>query len=105
VFYISDLEREMGYRYLQQLESDITMVRNKLSNPETEFKKRVNCTCAIMERQFLEMAESAYRSVRRIDASPRGFEQFRRELIQTNEVMKDSMDVLKNIRAFCEHKC
>lgn len=100
-----DLEREMGYRYLQQLESDITMVRNKLSNPETEFKKRVNCTCAIMERQFLEMAESAYRSVRRIDASPRGFEQFRRELIQTNEVMKDSMDVLKNIRAFCEHKC
>ncbi|XP_045184020.2 uncharacterized protein LOC123542299 [Mercenaria mercenaria] len=100
-----DLEREMGYRYLQQLESDITMVRNKLSNPETEFKKPSNCTCAIMERQFLEMAESAYRSVRRIDASPRGFEQFRRELIQTNEVMKDSMDVLKNIRAFCEHKC
>lgn len=68
-------------------------------------KKSPNCTCAIMEKQFLEMAESAYRAVRRVDASPRGFEQFRRELIQTNQVMKDSMDVLKNIRSFCEHKC
>lgn len=103
---ISDLEREIGYRYLQQLESDITSVRNRLtSSPESEIKKPSNCTCAIMERQFLEMAESAYRSVRRIDASPRGFEQFKRELIQTNEIMKDSMQVLKNIRAFCEHKC
>lgn len=100
-----DLEKEIGYRYLQQLESDISSVRHRLNNPpETERKKPSNCTCAIMERQFLEMAESAYRSVRRIDSSPRGFEQFKRELIQTNEVMKDSLDVLKNIRAFCEHK-
>jgi hypothetical protein len=104
----ADLEREMGYRYLHQLESDITKVRSKLhkSEAETELRDRksANCTCAIMEKQFLAMAESAYRSVRRIDASPRGFEQFRRELVQTNEVMKDSLEVLKNIRSFCEHK-
>ncbi|XP_052265362.1 uncharacterized protein LOC127867888 [Dreissena polymorpha] len=103
----SDLEREMGYRYLQQLESDITKVRSKLLKSETETerdRKSANCTCAIMEKQFLAMAESAYRSVRRIDASPRGFEQFRRELVQTNEVMKDSLEVLKNIKSFCEHK-
>ncbi|KAH3865838.1 hypothetical protein DPMN_032061 [Dreissena polymorpha] len=97
----------MGYRYLQQLESDITKVRSKLLKSETETerdRKSANCTCAIMEKQFLAMAESAYRSVRRIDASPRGFEQFRRELVQTNEVMKDSLEVLKNIKSFCEHK-
>ena len=94
----------MGYRYLQQLESDIASLREKLTIHEQEPQKTSSCTCAIMERQFLQMAESAYRSVRRIDASPQGFEQFRRELIQTNEVMKDSMDVLKNIRTFCEHK-
>jgi len=104
-FLFLDFEREMGFRYLSQLESDMSSVRHKLIKPETEVIKPTNCTCAIMEKQFLEMAESAYRSVRRIDASPRGFEQFRRELIQTNEVMKDSLDVLKNIRSFCEHKC
>lgn len=100
----SEFEREMSYRYIQQLDSDIASIRNKLYTAEKEIAKPSNCTCAIMERQFLEMAESAYRSVRRIDGSPRGFEQFRRELIQTNEVMKDSMDVLKSIRSFCEHK-
>ncbi|WAR29101.1 hypothetical protein MAR_002669 [Mya arenaria] len=100
----TDLEREMGYRYLHQLESDMCGVRHKLVKQEQEVFKQVHCTCAIMEKQFLEMAESAYRSVRRIDASPRGFEQFRKELIQTNEVMKDSLDVLKNIKSFCEHK-
>lgn len=97
----------MGYKYIRQLESDIKSIQVRLHNqePETEVKRPMNCTCAIMEKQFLEMAESAYRSVRRYDASPRGFEQFRLELIQTNEAMKDSMEVLKNIRSFCEHKC
>lgn len=91
----------MGYRYIQQLECDIKSIQERLRFHDPEVTKPGNCTCVIMEKQFLEMAESAYRSVRRIDASPRGFEQFRRELIQTNEVMKDSMDVLKNIKNFC----
>jgi len=101
----SDLVQQMGHRYIRQLSSDINNIQNRILQQETEVQKPTNCTCAIMEKQFLEMAESAYRAVRRIDASPRGFEQFRRELIQTNEVMKESLDVLKNIRSFCEHTC
>ena len=92
----------MGIRYMQQLDADMSAIKNKHCNQNVQ--KPTNCTCAIMEKHFLEMAESAYRSLRRNDTSPHGFEQFRLELIQTNDVIKDSMEVLKNIRSFCEHK-
>lgn len=63
-----------------------------------------NCTCAVMEKQFLQMAENAYKNIRRKDSSAEGFEQFRKELVATNEVLKDSLNVLKNMKEMCEHR-
>ena len=88
---------------MRQLQSDIGKLQSQLKNPEPEIKPS-DCTCAVMERNFLEMAECAYKSVRRKDCTPEGFEQFKRELTQTNDVLKEAMDILKNIKDFCEHK-
>jgi hypothetical protein len=57
-----------------------------------------------MERQFLQMAENAYKNIRRHDTSADGFAQFRKELTETNSILKESLTVLNNMKAFCEHK-
>lgn len=72
-------------------------------HPEPEVRSD-NCTCAVMEKQFLQMAENAYKNIRRKDSSAEGFEQFRKELVATNEVLKDSLNVLKNMKDMCEHR-
>jgi hypothetical protein len=57
-----------------------------------------------MERQFLQMAENAYKNIRRHDTSADGFAQFRKELTETNSILKESLTVLNNMKEFCEHK-
>ncbi|KAL3885435.1 hypothetical protein ACJMK2_025492 [Sinanodonta woodiana] len=100
-----DWMREFGLRYLKQLKADVNTLRMQLKKPSLEVLKPVDCTCAIMEHHFLQMAESAYRSLRRIDCSPGGFQQFKSELLQTNAVIQDSLQVLQNIKSFCDHTC
>lgn len=46
------------------------------------------CSCQEVEEQILTMAKEAYRNIRRRDATPAAFEQFRKELHQTNEIIK-----------------
>ncbi|KAL3885434.1 hypothetical protein ACJMK2_025491 [Sinanodonta woodiana] len=99
-----DWTREFGLRYLKQLKEDVHTLRMKLKRNGIDVSKSVNCTCSVMERYFMQTAESAYRSLRLIDCSPIGFQQFKNELIQTNAVLQDSIEVLGNIKSFCEHK-
>ncbi|KAK3600366.1 hypothetical protein CHS0354_015509 [Potamilus streckersoni] len=99
-----DWTRVFGLRYLKQLKEDVNTLRMKLKRQGMGVSKPVDCTCTVMERHFLQMAESAYRSLRRMDCSPGGFQQFKTELIQTNAVILDSLEVLRNIKNYCEHK-
>ena len=47
-----------------------------------------SCSCQEVEEQILRMAKEAYRNIRRRDATPAAFEQFRKELQQTNAIVK-----------------
>ena len=58
----------------------------------------------MMEKQFLKMAENAYKNIRRQDDSIDSFAQFRKELTETNLVLKDSMSILQRMRSVCEHR-
>lgn len=57
-----------------------------------------------MERNFLQMAEGAYTRIRRMDNSPEDFDRFRTELAQTNEILRESMGLMKHIRDLCDHR-
>ena len=56
-----------------------------------------------MEKHFMEMATSAYKSIRRYDGTLNSFDRFKHELTQTNQVIKDSMELLQNVRRLCVH--
>lgn len=99
----NDLKYQMKLNYLKQLETDVSVLNNQLRRSELEARPE-NCSCAIMERQFLQMAENAYKNIRRHDTSADGFAQFRKELTETNSILKESLTVLNNMKAFCEHK-
>lgn len=62
------------------------------------------CSCAVMERNFLQMAECAYKRIRRRDSSSSDFERFRNELAQTNDILRQSMALIKHIREICNHQ-
>ncbi|ESO87887.1 hypothetical protein LOTGIDRAFT_234876 [Lottia gigantea] len=64
------------------------------SKKENESSKTPSCTCSLMEEHFLQMAETAYKNIRRKDTSPASFEQFKRELTHTNDILKESVDIL-----------
>lgn len=99
----NDLKYQMKLNYLKQLETDVSVLNNQLRRSELETRPE-NCSCAVMERQFLQMAENAYKNIRRHDTSADGFAQFRKELTETNQILKDSLTVLNNMKEFCEHK-
>ncbi|XP_048750618.1 uncharacterized protein LOC125662443 isoform X2 [Ostrea edulis] len=63
-----------------------------------------SCTCALMEREFLKMAEHAYKNIRRQDGSPESFVRFQKELSETNAIINESLSVLKNMKNICEHR-
>lgn len=67
-------------------------------------RERAYCTCAVMEGNFLQMAECAYKRIRRLDSSPTDFERFRKELAETNEILRESMGLMKRIREMCDHR-
>ncbi|OWF55198.1 uncharacterized protein LOC110463052 [Mizuhopecten yessoensis] len=98
-----ELEKQMNLNYLKQLEADVNILNSKLSKPEPEIRPD-NCSCAVMERQFLNMAENAYKNIRRQDMSTEGFAQFRKELSDTNDILKESLQVLQHMKEFCEHR-
>ncbi|XP_060075208.1 uncharacterized protein LOC132554893 [Ylistrum balloti] len=98
-----ELEKQMNLNYLKQLETDVSILNNKLSKSEPEVRPD-NCSCAVMEKQFLNMAENAYKNIRRQDTSAEGFAQFRKELGDTNDILKESLQVLQHMKEFCEHR-
>ncbi|XP_069101815.1 uncharacterized protein [Argopecten irradians] len=98
-----ELEKQMNLNYLKQLEADVNILNNKLCKPEPEIRPD-NCSCAVMEKQFLNMAENAYKNIRRQDMSAEGFAQFRKELGDTNDILKESLQVLQHMKEFCEHR-
>lgn len=63
-----------------------------------------NCTCALMEKEFLKMAEHAYKNIRRQDGSTESFVRFQKELSETNSIINESLSVLKNMKNICEHR-
>ncbi|KAK6178398.1 hypothetical protein SNE40_013193 [Patella caerulea] len=63
----------------------------------------LNCTCSVMAEHYLQMAEAAYKNIRRKDSSPASFEQFKRELCQTNDILKESVDILTDMKKMCKH--
>ncbi|RUS81630.1 hypothetical protein EGW08_010593, partial [Elysia chlorotica] len=65
--------------------------------------KRSTCTCQEVEEQILLMAKGAFAHIRRRDASPAAFEQFRKEIQQTNIVIKESMEIRNTLKELCRH--
>ena len=100
----TDASHEAGLRYISQLEMDLMSLKHRMKStcPERVDRKS-NCACSEMEKHFMEMATSAYKSIRRCDGTIRSFEQFKEELTKTNEVIKDSMELLQSVRRLCVH--
>ena len=93
-----------GQRYIHQLELDLLALKHKIHSASPEKTARHTlCACSEMEKHFMEMATSAYKSIRRYDGTMSSFKQFREELAQTNKVIKDSMELLQNVRRLCAH--
>ncbi|KAJ8310995.1 hypothetical protein KUTeg_011440 [Tegillarca granosa] len=66
-------------------------------------KQKRQCSCKDVEEQILLMAKQAYQTIRRRDATPAAFEQFKKELSQTNDVIKDSMEIMNTLKMLCQH--
>ncbi|XP_046350257.2 uncharacterized protein LOC124131199 [Haliotis rufescens] len=66
-------------------------------------KRQQTCTCQEVEEQILIMAKTAFRNIRRRDDTPAAFEQFRKELRETNTVIKDSMEIMHTLKILCRH--
>lgn len=66
-------------------------------------KKKPLCSCQEVEEQILVMAKTAYLAIRRRDTTPAAFEQFKKELSQTNEILRESMEVMNTLKMLCEH--
>ncbi|XP_050399433.1 uncharacterized protein LOC126816724 [Patella vulgata] len=71
--------------------------------PHFHSQTNPNCTCSVMAEHYLQMAEAAYKNIRRKDSSPASFEQFKRELCQTNDILKESVDILTDMKKMCKH--
>ena len=98
------MSQDAGLRYINQLEMDLMALKHKIHSANPEKTTRLTfCACSEMEKHFMEMATSAYKSVRRYDGTIDSFKQFREELTQTNIVIKDSMELLQNVRSLCPH--
>ena len=98
------MSHDAGLRYVNQLEMDLMALKHRIQSASPErFARETNCACTEMEKHFMEMATSAYKSIRRYDGTMHSFEQFKEELTQTNEVIKDSMELLQNVRRLCVH--
>ncbi|KAK3096106.1 hypothetical protein FSP39_023291 [Pinctada imbricata] len=92
-----DPDQYLSPCYSRQREIDTSLYRQQ---PEVQS----NCTCAVMEKQFMKMAENAYKNIRRQDDSSESFAQFRRELSETNNVLKDSIVILQQMKNVCDHR-
>ena len=104
VFTFTDVSHEAGLRYVNQLEMDLMSLKHRIQSAGPErFSRKSNCACAEIEKHFMELATSAYKSIRRYDGTIHSFEQFKEELTQTNKVIKDSMALLQNVRRLCVH--
>ena len=104
LFLFTDLAQEAGIRYISQLEMDLMSLKHRLHYAYPEMtNKPTNCACAEMEKHFMKMATSAYQSIRRYDGTMNSFDRFKQELTQTNQVIKDSMELLQNVRRLCVH--
>ncbi|KAL5020371.1 hypothetical protein ScPMuIL_003263 [Solemya velum] len=66
-------------------------------------RKKQLCLCQEVEEQILTMARTAYRNIRRHDMTPAAFEQFKKELSQTNDIVKDSMEIMHTLKILCKH--
>ncbi|XP_005113387.1 mucin-12 [Aplysia californica] len=75
-----------------------------IPRPESTEAKRETCACATIERNFLQMAEGAYKNIRRMDSTVADFDRFRQELAQTNTILRESFAIIENFKSICEHK-
>ena len=104
IYLFTELPYDAGLRYVNQLEMDLMSIKHRLQHASPELVNRhTNCACAEMEKHFMEMATGAYKSIRRYDGTMNSFQQFKHELTQTNQVIKDSMELLQNVRRLCVH--
>lgn len=63
-----------------------------------------DCHCAIIEKCVLQMAENAYKRIKKLDATPEDFERFRKELATTNDLLRQSLVIINSIRTICHHR-
>ncbi|XP_005105349.3 uncharacterized protein LOC101861459 [Aplysia californica] len=66
-------------------------------------KKKYTCTCHEVEEQILQMARGAFANIRRRDTSASAHEQFRKELQQTNDIIRDSLEIMNTLKLLCKH--
>ncbi|KAL5020505.1 hypothetical protein ScPMuIL_003397 [Solemya velum] len=96
-------ERSDHLNYLKQLKSEVNYLNNSLNCTEPEMRPK-DCPCAMITEHFFDLAAKTYESIRRQNTSPEGFEQFKKQLIESNEMLKDSMRVMRDMRGFCKHR-
>ncbi|GFO40589.1 hypothetical protein PoB_006709400 [Plakobranchus ocellatus] len=89
-------QREQHQNYQQQQQS-------QPPSPAAHVAECGPCACATIERDFLQVAEYAYKRIRCLDNSPGDFDRFRREMAQTNDMLKEWLIIMGNIRNICGH--
>ncbi|CAG5133650.1 unnamed protein product, partial [Candidula unifasciata] len=61
------------------------------------------CSCREVEEQVLIMAKAAFAHLRRRDGSAAAFEQFKKEVKQTNEALQESVEIVNALKLLCHH--
>ncbi|KAI8785612.1 mucin-12 [Biomphalaria glabrata] len=78
---------------------------NQLPNSQDQPDEALeDCQCSAIENHILQVAEQAYKSIRRMDGSVEDFERFRIELASTNTLLKESIANIFNLKTICQHK-
>ena len=63
-----------------------------------------NCTCTKIENEILQMARDAYKNLRCQGNTNKSFQQFEKELHETNYKIFDTIKVLGSIKSICKHE-
>lgn len=62
-----------------------------------------NCRCFKVEDEILHMARDAFHKIRRKDDSLDSFNQFQKELDETNKTIQQAMEILCSFKSLCKH--
>ncbi|KAH9489401.1 hypothetical protein Btru_056234 [Bulinus truncatus] len=63
-----------------------------------------DCQCSMIKKYVLQMAESAYKRIKKMDGTVEDFERFRTELATTNNLLRECIANIYSFKTICPHK-